>query len=83
MLRLARMMPAPASPKPTRRSDVIFSRVRSRSLISYSPVWHSGKIEVVMMVLMMVMMMIVMMVMMIMMKMIVTMMMVMMVMKVT
>ena len=38
ILRLALIMPAPASPKPTRRRDVIFSNVLSSSLISYSPV---------------------------------------------
>ena len=37
MFKLARMIPAPASPNPTRSSDVIFSSVDSRSIISYSP----------------------------------------------
>lgn len=38
MFRLALMMPAPASPNPTRNREVIFSNVLSSSIISYSPV---------------------------------------------
>ena len=44
MVRFDRTIPAPASPKPTRSKEEIFSRELSKSLISYSPM-HAQQVN--------------------------------------